>query len=246
MTFSFDMSVERVLESPRVTLPYTETTWKKIVAAGDAVDTRLDSADVRLSMGGEPTFVSIDDMDSDEWKTGAVGPTKRAYAEDLVRRLQQRFAPGGLLHFGQGKWYPGEQLPRWAFALYWRRDKQPLWSDPHLIDSEKEPAKATIADAEKLMGALCTQLGLPPNSGIPAYEDPGYYALVEQKLPINVSPEENKLQDPAERARIVRVFEQGLDKPASYVLPVQVLAVARPRPPLGHRALGHAPRQALS
>ena len=222
VTFSFDMKVERILESPRVTLPYTEDTWKRIIAAGDAVDTRLDSADVRLSMGGEPTFVSIDDMDSDEWKTGAVGPTKRAYAEDLVRRLQQRFAPGGLLHYGQGKWYPGEPLPRWAFALYWRRDEQPLWSDPDLIDREREPAKAGIADAEKLMGALCTQLGLPANSGIPAYEDPGYYALVEQKLPLNVEPEKNKLQDPAERARIVRVFEQGLDKPASYVLPVQV------------------------
>ena len=139
-----------------------------------------------------------------------------------MRRLQQRFAPGGLLHYGQGKWYPGEPLPRWAFALYWRRDEQPLWSDPNLIDREREPAKAGIADAEKLMGALCTQLGLPANSGIPAYEDPGYYALVEQKLPLNVEPEENKLQDPAERARIVRVFEQGLDKPASYVLPVQV------------------------
>ncbi|MBC7831494.1 MAG: transglutaminase family protein, partial [Hyphomicrobium sp.] len=222
VTFSFDMKVERILESPRVTLPYTEDTWKRIVAAGDAVDTRLDSADVRLSMGGEPTFVSIDDMDSDEWKTGAVGPTKRAYAEDLVRRLQQRFAPGGLLHYGQGKWYPGEPLPRWAFALYWRRDEQPLWSDPDLIDREREPAKAGIADAEKLMAALCTQLGLPPNSGVPAYEDPGYYALVEQKLPLNVEPEKNKLQDPAERARIVRVFEQGLDKPASYVLPVQI------------------------
>jgi uncharacterized protein (DUF2126 family)/transglutaminase-like putative cysteine protease len=222
VTFAFDMRVERILETPRVTLPYTEETWKQIVAAGDAVDNRLDSADVRLSMGGEPTFVSIDDMDGDEWKTGAVGPTKRGYAEDLIRRLQQRFAPGGLLHFGQGKWYPGEPLPRWAFALYWRRDQEPLWSDPALIDREDKPANAGIGDAAKLMGALCTQLGLPADSGIPAYEDPGYYALVEQKLPLNVTPEENKLQDPVERARIVRVFEQGLDKPVSYVLPVQV------------------------
>ena len=96
------------------------------------------------------------------------------------------------------------------------------------------------------MGALCTQLGLPANSGIPAYEDPGYYALVEQKLPLNVEPEENKLQDPAERARIVRVFEQGLDKPASYVLPVQVWQ----SPDLGRRWVterwGTQARQAVS
>jgi len=222
VTFSFDMLVERVRESPRVTLPYTEEQWQQILAAGDAVDERLTAADVRLSMGGEPTFVSIDDMDSDEWKTAAVGPTKRAYAEDLVRRLQQRFAPGGLLHYGQGKWYPGEPLPRWAFALYWRRDEQPLWSNPDLIDREASPKKAGIADAEKLMTALCTQLGLPKDSGLPAYEDPGYYALIEQKLPIDVTPGDNKLQDPVERARVVRIFEQGLDKPASYVLPIQV------------------------
>jgi len=220
--FEFEMRVERILETPRVTLPYSEETWEQILAAGDAVDTRLNSSDVRLSMGGEPTFVSIDDMEGDEWKTDAVGPTKRAYAEDLIRRLRNRFAPGGLLHYGQGKWYPGEQLPRWAFALYWRRDQEPLWANDKLIDRENKPANATIEDAGKLMTALCNQLGVPPDSGIAAYEDPGYYALVEQKLPLNVSPAENKLQDPEERARIVRVFERGLDKPVSYILPVQV------------------------
>lgn len=222
VSFEFDMRVERILETPRVTLPYTEATWQQILTAGAAVDERLNKADVRLSMGGEPTFVSIDDMDGDEWKTGAVGPTKRAYAEELVRRLRQRFAPGGLLHYGQGKWYPGEPLPRWAFALYWRRDQEPLWTDDALIDREDKPANATIADAEKLMGALCTQLGLPADSGMAAYEDPGYYALIEQRLPLNLTPAESNLEDPAERARMVRVFEQGLDKPVSYVLPVQV------------------------
>jgi uncharacterized protein (DUF2126 family)/transglutaminase-like putative cysteine protease len=220
VTFSFDMSVQRIVETPRVTLPYSDEQWGEILAAGDAVDQRLEASDVRLSMGGEPTFVSIDDMEGAEWKTAAVGPTKRHYADDLVRRLQQRFAPGGLLHYGQGKWYPGEPLPRWAFALYWRRDAEPLWANPDLIAREKTAAPATIADADKLMGALCEQLGLAPDSGVPAYEDPGYYALVEQKLPINVTPE--KLEDPEERARVVRVFERGLDKPVSYVLPVQV------------------------
>jgi len=220
VTFSFDMDVTRIKETPRVTLPYSDEQWSDILAAGDAIDARLDKGDVRLSMGGEPTFVSIDDMEGAEWKTAAVGPTKRHYADDLVRRLQQRFAPGGLLHYGQGKWYPGEPLPRWAYALYWRRDGEPLWANSNLIAREKTTAPATIADAGKVMGALCEQLGLAPDSGVAAYEDPAYYALVEQKLPINVTPE--KLEDPEERARIVRVFERGLDKPVSYVLPVQV------------------------
>jgi uncharacterized protein (DUF2126 family)/transglutaminase-like putative cysteine protease len=222
VTFDFEMRVERIRETPRVTLPYSEEQWQSILDAGDAVDARLDAGDVRLSMGGEPTFVSIGDMQGEEWTTAAVGPTKRHYAEDLVRRLLNRFAPGGLLHYGQGKWYPGEPLPRWAFSIYWRRDGEPLWANAALIDREKPTAEATITDAGKLMGALCEQLGLARDSAMPAYEDPAYYALVEQKLPINVSPGENKLNDPVERARIVRVFERGLETPATYVLPVQV------------------------
>ncbi len=222
VAFSFDMRVERIRETPRVTLPYSDEQWQKILSAGDTVDARLNAGDVRLSMGGEPTFVSIDDLESAEWKTAAVGPTKRRYAEDLVRRLQKRFAPGALLHYGEGKWYPGEALPRWAFSIYWRGDSEPLWTNPDLIAREETVAKATIEDAGKLMGALCEQLGLAPDSGLPAYEDVAYYALVEQKLPINVTPGDNKLADPVERARISRVFERGLGTPASYVLPIQV------------------------
>ncbi len=222
VAFSFDMRVERICETPRVTLPYSDEQWSKVLSAGDAIDVWLNAGDVRLTMGGEPTFVSIDDMESAEWKTAAVGPTKRRYAEDLVRRLQQRFAPGALLHYGQGKWYPGEALPRWAFSIYWRRDGEPLWTNPDLIAREETVTKATIADAGKLMEALCEQLGLASDSGMPAYEDVAYYALVEQKLPVNVTPGNNKLQDPVERARIARVFERGLDTPASYVLPIQV------------------------
>ncbi len=222
VTFAFDMKVTRVLESPRVTLPYTDEQWQAIRAAGHAVDERLKAGDVRLSMGGEPTFVSIDDPDGAEWNTGAVGPTKRRYAENLIRRLRDRFAPGGLLHYGQGKWYPGEQLPRWAFAVYWRTDHQPLWENDRLIDKETPQQPATQATAERFAAKLCEQLGLPANSALPAFEDPAHFLLIEQRLPLNLSPADNKLEDPAERARIVKVFERGLDKPSGFVLPIQV------------------------
>jgi len=222
VTFSFSMNVARVLETPRVTKPYAEASWSAILKSGRKVDERLAAGDVRLSMGGEPTFVAADDMEGAEWNTAAVGPTKRHFADTLVRRLQSRFAPGGLLHYGQGKWYPGEQLPRWAFALYWRGDGQPLWENPALISPEAPKRPATIEDAKSFASTLCEHLGLPAGSGIPAYEDAAHFALVEQKLPINVTVGDNKLEDAAERARIVQVFDRGLDTAASFVLPIQV------------------------
>ncbi len=220
--FDFEMKVTRIFETPRVTLPYTDDQWEQINVLGRKVDKELVDNDVRLTMGGEPTFVSIDDMEGDEWNTGAVGPTKRHFADQLIRRLQKRFAPGGLMHFGQGKWYPGEQLPRWAFGLYWRADGEALWENQDLIDTEipKKPAK--IEDAEAFSNELCKQLGLPEESAMPAYEDQAHFLLSEQKLPLNLDVEDNKLDDEAERARLVKVFEQGLDTPTSYVLPIQV------------------------
>lgn len=220
--FSFSMGVTRIRETPRVTKPYSEETWQTILESGRAIDERLQKGDVRLTMGGEPTFVAADDMDGAEWNTAAVGPNKRRYAEDLVRRLERRFAPGGLLHYGQGKWYPGEQLPRWAFALYWRADGQPLWENRDLISREIPQRAATIGDAKAFMTGLCAQLGLPEDSGMAAYEDAAHFMLVEQKLPINVTPEKNGLSDPAERERLIRVFDRGLSEAVSYVLPIQV------------------------
>ena len=111
--FAHEMKVTRIHEDPRVTLPYSDDQWSRIEALGHQVDAALTAQDVRLTMGGEPTFVSIDDMDGEQWNTAALGHDKRVRAEDLLDRLRVRYAEGGLVHYGQGKWYPGEPLPRW-------------------------------------------------------------------------------------------------------------------------------------
>ncbi len=225
-TFDFAMNITRIREEPRVTLPFSDEAWARLDALGDKVDADLVAGDVRLTMGGEPTFVSIDDFESEEWNTGAVGPTKRAYADALIRRLRTRFAPGGFLHYGQGKWYPGESLPRWAFALYWRKDGKPIWRNPDLIADESGRGKfkdtiSLIGDAEKFVKDTATRLGVPVDCVMPAYEDPAYWMIKEGDLPANVDPADPKIDDPEARARMIRVFERGLSKPASYVLPVQ-------------------------
>ena len=216
------MRVERVAEHPRITKPFSEEAWKALDALGEEVDRKLVADDVRLTMGGEPTFVSIDDFESGEWNTDAVGPTKRALADRLIRRLRDRFAPGGFLHYGQGKWYPGETLPRWTFSLYWRRDGKPIWLEPqaHRGRGRRKPARRNDK-AQALLGAIASELGVDSDYVAPAYEDPAEWIVKEANLPANVSPENSKLKDPEERHRIARVFSRGLTEPSGYVLPVQ-------------------------
>ncbi len=224
--FAFDMQVRRTAEHPRITKPFSEEAWTALNDLGKAVDKRLEAGDVRLTMGGEPTFVSIDDFESAEWNTAAVGPTKRKLADQMIRRLRKRFAPGGLLHYGQGKWYPGETLPRWTFSLYWRTDGKPIWADANLLATEDVNEtdaghRAGPAEAEAMLKAIAAAIEVPQENVLPAYEDPAEWIIKEGTLPENVTPENSKLDDPEERARIAKVFERGLTTPAGYVLPVQ-------------------------
>ena len=171
-------------------------------------------------MGGEPTFVSVDDPDGAEWNTTALGPDKRRLAIELYNRLKQKYAPQGLSHFGQGKWYPGEQLPRWSLNCFWRRDGEPIWKNPELLDDEKEDRGITPDIAGVFLVGVAERLGLPPEYVFAAFEDAFYYMWRERRLPSNVDPFKSKLDDAVERARLAKVFEQGLDAVVGHVLPV--------------------------
>ena len=219
--FSHHMQVTRIHESPRVTRPYGEEQWAAVLALGDAVDRQLEAGDVRLTMGGEPTFVAVGDRDAAEWNTDALGPTKRGYATELVQRLRAEYGQGGFLHFGQGKWYPGEQLPRWALSIYWRADGQPCWRDPSLFADERDAVQYTTEDAARFVRTLARKLGVGDQYLQPGYEDVFYYLWRERRLPVNVDPLDARLDDELERARLRRIFGQKLGAVVGYALPLQ-------------------------
>lgn len=218
--FSHHMKVERVWEAPRVPKPYSEAQWQTIEALGHSIDDDLKRHDVRLTQGGEPTFVSVDDRDGAEWNTEALGPTKRGLAANLLQRLKSKYGPGGLLHYGQGKWYPGEQLPRWSLNLFWRKDGEPVWSDSKLFADESNDYQITEQQAQTFLREVAQRLALDAKYVFPAHEDVWYYLWRERRLPVNVDPFDSRLSDATERERLRRVFMQGLDKIAGHVLPV--------------------------
>ncbi|MGO4395984.1 DUF2126 domain-containing protein [Variovorax sp. M-6] len=219
--FGHEMKVTRIHESPRVTKPYTDAQWAEVLALGDAVDKCLKAGDVRLTMGGEPTYVATSDRDAAEWNTDALGPTKRGYATELVHKLRAEYGQGGFLHFGQGKWYPGEQLPRWALSIFWRADGQTLWHNPALFADERTPTHYTSEDARRFTTELAHRLGLTERYIQPGYEDVYYYLWRERRLPVNVDPFDSRLDDEMERVRLRRVFTQKLDAVIGYMLPIE-------------------------
>jgi len=219
--FDFGMRVTRLRETPRVTKPYSEETWQDILEAGEVVDAQLAEGKVRLTMGGEPTFVSASDQEAPEWNTAALGPTKRRIAGRLLKRLMPLWAPGGVVQHAAGKHYPGEQLPRWALDVFWRKDGEPVWTDPGLLSDDEHTDSATVADAAAFAAALAGRLGLDARYVQPAHEDIHYYLWKENRLPANVLAEDARLKDPLERARLAKVFGQGLAASVGSVLPLR-------------------------
>ena len=214
------MTVTRLSEAPRVTRPYSEAAWSAIDGLGRAIDRTLADNDVRLTMGGEPTFVSVDDMEGAEWNYDALGPAKRRLSEELLRRLQPAFGPGGMLHDGQGKRYPGEPLPRWALGCYWRTDGQPLWRNRALLADLSHDYGHGPAHAERLIRTLADGVGASPDYVVAAYEDPLPHLRRERQLPVNLPAGDPRLQRPEHRERLRRVLEQDLGRPVGFVLPL--------------------------
>ncbi|MBD5769662.1 transglutaminase family protein [Marinomonas colpomeniae] len=219
--FSYTNIVTRIHEDPRVTKPYAEGEWETIKALGFAVDKQLEEGDVRLTMGGEPTFVSIDDMDSEQWNTGALGAEKLKLAKDLLLKMKQEFGANGLLHYGQGKWYPGEEVPRWALGCFWRTDGEALWDDPKYLARVDKNYKHTIENAAEFGALLCERLNLDKKYLQSTYEDTLHYLWLEQSLPADVDPTKADLKDDLERRRLAKLLNRGLSTTTGYVLPLE-------------------------
>jgi uncharacterized protein (DUF2126 family)/transglutaminase-like putative cysteine protease len=219
--FFHSNEVFRIHEDPRVTKPYSDEQWAGIMALGDQVDHKFEAGDVRLTMGGEPTFVSIDDMESEQWNTAADGDAKRVLSNKLIHKLSESFGKGGLFHYGQGKWYPGEPTPRWQMALYWRKDGLPIWKNKKWLADFSKNYRHTFKDAEKFMTLLTRRMGVAVENVVPGYEDAFYYLWTERKLPVNIDPLNIDLKDSLERRTMMEQLERGLNDPTGFVLPLQ-------------------------
>jgi uncharacterized protein (DUF2126 family)/transglutaminase-like putative cysteine protease len=220
-TMEYHNTVERIHEDPRVTLPYTDEQWAAALALGYKVDADLEKNDVRMTMGGEPTFVSIDDMESAQWNTSADGEHKRERAADLILKLRDTFGKDGLLHYGMGKWYPGELLPRWQYTFIWRRDGLPLWPKKEFLADITKDYKFGIKEAAKLVDTIAKNLNLSNSYVVPAYEDTLYYLWSEGNVPVNIDPLKKDLKSSVERQYLTDLLLKGMGEPAGYVIPIE-------------------------
>ncbi len=218
-TIDYQMEVLRVHEPTRVTKPLSDSQWNDIEELAKQVDEEIKKNDIRLTLGGEPTFVSNENRDAPEWNTAALGDEKKRKAIDLLFRLKNKFSKGAVLQFGQGKWYGGESLPRWAYLCQWRKDDQPVWKNEALIANPAKDYSYKLTDAKKIIDGICKGLGLPSNAILPAYEDVPYYLLQERILPLT-GQLIKKAEDDDEVKRLLKLDKETLGTPKGYVVPL--------------------------
>lgn len=219
-SLEFQMSVQRTRELPRVTKPFTDEQWQTIQVLGQTIDQNLRNKGVQLTIGGEPTFVSEEDRDLAEWNTAANGAGKKKKACSLAFALHRRFAPGGSLHSGQGKWYPGEDLPRWAYSIFARVDGASVWRNEALLARENEPAGRSVQDADSFVKSLSFRLTGSADTVLAAYEDAYYYLWKEGNLPPDVDLYRKDLDSAGERQRLRVLLDRGIGTITGFALPL--------------------------
>ena len=188
--FSYSMTTRRLNDPRRPSKPFTDQDWLRIRQVAHGVDEELKAQDVRLTMGGEPTYVGIDDPESPQWNIDAGGAMKRTRGLALIQGLRSGMTYGGFLHFGQGKWYPGEAVPRWALSCYWRVDGVSVWEDIGLIAREDGEYGSGAADGLRFIEALTRRLQVSSENLLPAYnpdsetaEPVGYILPIRRRQP---------------------------------------------------------------
>jgi len=214
-SISFSMKIARLGDEVRPTAPFPDEAWGELLDGADAADAVLRAAGLALTSGGEPTFNSRDHAEKPEWNGDALGPTKWEAGLALADELRRRLAPGAAVLRRQGKWYPGESLPRWALELVGRADGKPLWEDLPL-----EQGPVGVESARRLANLVAKELGLATATPAAAFEDPWRLVQDEASLPAGLDPMSAGLGDPEKRKRLARILGGDAGKPVGWVLPL--------------------------
>jgi uncharacterized protein (DUF2126 family) len=224
--FSYEMSVRRLNDSRPRPQGDAEEQWLRIRQVAHRVDADLEAHDARLTMGGEPTYVGIDEPESAQWNIDALGDDKRTRGLALIQALREKMAPGGLLHYGQGKWYPGEQLPRWALSCFWRVDGVPVWEDVKLVALESRDYGFMATDALRFMRALTRRLQVSAENVLPAFEQEatatepaGYVLPIRRRQPNGILHWSSQWWFPS----LERIILSRGDSPIGYRIPTEAV-----------------------
>ena len=229
--FGYTMSVRRLNDVGRPSKPFTEEAWHRVTQVAHSIDNELHALDVRLTMGAEPTFVGVDDPESPQWNIDALGAAKWMRGLALIQGLREKMAPCALLHYGQGKWYPGEPLPRWALSCYWRADGVPVWEDVSLIARDDEDYQFGSADAFRFTHALTRRLQVSSENVLPAFEpgaestEPvGYMVPIRRRQPGGELRWSSQLWFPHPE----RFLLSGGDSPIGFRIPTETMPWVAP------------------
>ncbi len=130
---------------------------KALASVADKVDATFAEHSVKLTLGGEPTYIPVDPA-GPEWSVTALGPTKLRYAYALTDALIAQSLPNAVPIYSPGKFYPGEVNPRWAINLVWNRDGTPLVPSLGLV--VRKPALLDQAVLDAFRTGLSGRLGV--------------------------------------------------------------------------------------